>query len=515
MNEKNQLSSHEARALAYFAVGVSSEGSIGGRDVSNHLSFAGKEHGGTQLEPVGNSGYSLGTLQTDLGAHSEVAQALVFSFQAWARKQHPDWVLDEKQVQQTAADLGRSGNTIRAEAGRPLDPSVKSHLDTFLTTDAGRTFVHERDERQIDRLMRPDSTFARLQATPLYQGSSQEDQARLSTIALKLENQTGGDGERWKKGVVVRSGLLESIDKGGLKSVDDVRNWVHENLPKYVGNGVDHALRGTETFLRLERTDPQSNLNRAWQSVKVNATVNPASLDANSDQGKYYAAVKDQFLHSGAQHLAKRGVQRDDVAELQTKLAKLGYAGSDGKPLTADGHMGPGTRHAVKAFQHDNHLTEDGVAGRNTLKDLDVKLKEQALAPPSRQEPGIQDSPLFKQAQTALQKTDAQFGRKPDQLTDNAAAAVAVAAQKAGLTRIDHLELGGPDNSKLFAAQGKLGTAHSKVIDVPTVEAMHTPITQSARAFEETRRAQQHAPTEQPAQVSQPAPQQTAPALSR
>ncbi|MGJ7542707.1 XVIPCD domain-containing protein [Variovorax sp. LT1R16] len=515
MNEKNQLSNQEARALAYFAVGVSLEGSIGGRDVSNHLSFAGKEHGGTQLEPVGNSGYSLGTLQTDLGAHPEVAQALVSSFQAWAKKQHPDWVLNEKQVQQTVADLGRNGNAIRAEAGRPLDPSVKPHLDAFLTADAGKTFVHERDERQIDRLMRPDSTLARLQATPLYQRSSHEDQARLSTIALKLENQTGGDGERWKKGVVVRSGLLESIDKDGLKSVDDVRNWVNEHLPKYVGNGVDHALRGTETFLRLERTDPQSDLNRAWQSVKVNATVNPGSLDANSDQGKYYAAVKDQFLHSGVQHLAKRGVHSADVAELQTKLTKLGYTGSDGKPPTADGHMGPGTRHAVKAFQHDNHLKEDGVAGRNTLKAIDVKLREQTLASPSRQEPGIQDSPLFKQAQNALQKIDAQFGRKPDQLTDNAAAAVAVAAQKAGLTRIDHLELGGPDNSKLFAAQGKLGTAHSKVIDVLTVEAMYTPITQSARAFQETRQAQQHAPTQQPPQVAQPAPQQTAPALSR
>lgn len=515
MNDKNQLSSQDARALAYFAVGVSSEGSIGGRDVSNYLSFAGKEHGGMQLEPVGNSGYSLGTLQTDLGAHPEVAQALVSSFQAWARKQHPDWVLDEKQVQQTVADLGRNGNTIRAEAGRPLDPSVKPHLDAFLTTDAGKTFVHERDERQIDRLLRPDSTLARLQATPLYQGSSREDQARLSTIALKLENQTGGDGERWKKGAVVRSGLLESIDKNGLKSVGDVKNWVNEHLPKYVGTGVDHALHGTETFLRLERTDPQSDLNRAWQSVKVNATVNPGSLDVNSDQGKYYAAVKDQFLHSGVQHLAKRGGHSADVAELQTRLTKLGYTGTDGKPLTADGHMGPGTRHAVKAFQHDNHLKEDGVAGRHTLKTIDVKLKEQALASPSPQEPGIQDSPLFKQAQTALQKIDAQFGRNSDQLTDNAAAAVAVAAQKAGLMRIDHLELGGPDNSRLFAVQGKLGTAHSKVMDVPTVEAIHTPIEQSARAFEETRQAQQHAPSRQQAHEVQPLAQQAAPALAR
>lgn len=86
----------------------------------------------------------------------------------------------------------------------------------------------------------------------------------------------------------------------------------------------------------------------------------------------------------------------------------------------------------------------------------------------------MQDSPLFKQAQTALLKIDAQFRRKPDQLTDNAAATVAVAAQLAGLTRIDHLELGGLDNSKMFAVQGKLGRVHLKVVDVPTVDAMHT-----------------------------------------
>ncbi len=56
----------ELRAVAYFAVGVTSEGSNAGRDVSYRLSFAGNVRNGV-MDPVGNSGYSFGTLQIDLG----------------------------------------------------------------------------------------------------------------------------------------------------------------------------------------------------------------------------------------------------------------------------------------------------------------------------------------------------------------------------------------------------------------------------------------------------------------
>jgi putative chitinase len=112
---------------------------------------------------------------------------------------------------------------------------------------------------------------------------------------------------------------------------------------------------------------------------------------------------------------------------------------------------------------------------------------------------------MFQQAKSALQKIDAQYGRKPDQMTDNAAAAVAVAAQKAGLARIDHLELGGPDSGKIIAVQGKPGNAHSKVIDVSTVEAVNTPVAQSSQAFAQA----------QAQRASQPAQQQTGASLSR
>lgn len=146
------------------------------------------------------------------------------------------------------------------------------------------------------------------------------------------------------------------------------------------------------------------------------------------------------------------------------------------------------------------------------------KMNEEGLAPHAARA-SIADSahpgqPMFSQAQSLLQKIDAQYGRKPDQLTDNAAAAITVAAHKAGLTRIDQLELGAPDNSRIFAIQGTPGMPFSKMVVVPTVEAMHTPIAQSAKAFAEVQQAQPHAAAQEAQQVPHPARQQAAPAPS-
>ncbi len=61
----------------------------------------------------------------------------------------------------------------------------------------------------------------------------------------------------------------------------------------------------------------------------------------------------------------KLGVNGAEVRELQTKLKALGfYKGS------VDGDFGAGTEAAVKAFQKQYRLTEDGIAGRTTLAAL-------------------------------------------------------------------------------------------------------------------------------------------------
>jgi len=51
------MTDDELRSVAYFAIGVTSEGSNAGRDVSYRLSFAGNVRNGV-MEPVGNSDYS-------------------------------------------------------------------------------------------------------------------------------------------------------------------------------------------------------------------------------------------------------------------------------------------------------------------------------------------------------------------------------------------------------------------------------------------------------------------------
>ena len=165
---------------------------------------------------------------------------------------------------------------------------------------------------------------------------------------------------------------------------------------------------------------------------------------------------------------------------------------------------------------------DNGIGKRKLgFADWQYKLTPQVMAGLAKGEVNLPVTPitdkhhpghaLYKQALVGLEKFNAAHDIPSDQRTQNAAAVVAVEAHHHGLKRIDHVE---PNVSgdKLIAVQGKAGSAHSRIVDVPTVEAMHTPIAQSAKAFLE---AQQHVSTQHPEQMVHQSPQQTAPALSR
>ena len=66
-----------------------------------------------------------------------------------------------------------------------------------------------------------------------------------------------------------------------------------------------------------------------------------------------------------AEALSKYGSRGSEVAQIQQRLNELGY--NAGK---ADGIFGSNTLNAVKAFQKDQGLAVDGIAGPNTLKAL-------------------------------------------------------------------------------------------------------------------------------------------------
>ncbi|HEY9133208.1 MAG TPA: peptidoglycan-binding domain-containing protein [Dyella sp.] len=281
------LTDNEARAVAYFAIGVSSEGG----DQAYRLSLAGNiahdAQGHAVLQPVANSGYSIGTLQTDLGqAGQGVSTSLVDAYQAWARSNHPDWVLDAAHRTQTINDLSRNGRQINADDGRDLDASVKSHLNSFLASDAGVTFVHNRDVEQVDKLM--TDVVTPLRASTLYRQASSDDQARLIAIAAKAYNQS----ERWG-GQIVRD-----IGNGTYRNVADVSGAVN-HMPDYMQSGRDAALRGAELFNALEHAGRDSPMHGPWQDVLANPLVNPTRLDADPAHphlNPEYRTIKDAFV---------------------------------------------------------------------------------------------------------------------------------------------------------------------------------------------------------------------------
>ena len=65
----------------------------------------------------------------------------------------------------------------------------------------------------------------------------------------------------------------------------------------------------------------------------------------------------------------RRGDKGEYVTLLQTKLIQSGY---DLEPWGADGDFGKKTEAAVKAYQRDHGLVEDGICGNNTWNSLNA-----------------------------------------------------------------------------------------------------------------------------------------------
>ncbi|WAT16317.1 peptidoglycan-binding domain-containing protein [Xanthomonas fragariae] len=304
------LTDNELRALAYYSIGVSSEGG----DVAYQLSFAGKaileKDGSMMLKPVANSGYSIGTLQSDLGQRPKDARDLVDSFQDWSKSNHQNWTLNDHQRTQFTNDLQRTGHHIRdpnyehdlkihaniPEKGPDLNQELKSHLNSYLNSDSGKKFIHQKDENQIGELI--DRVSTPIKRTELYQKSSQEIQAKIFAATAKAFNQN----EIWGQDII------DDINDNKIKSIEDInkkisgfvkRNPKHPDQPTYMESGRDAALRGAETFNALRNASAQNPLHAPWQAVMANPLVDPTQLHADPKHphlAEQYATVKALFV---------------------------------------------------------------------------------------------------------------------------------------------------------------------------------------------------------------------------
>jgi hypothetical protein len=130
-------------------------------------------------------------------------------------------------------------------------------------------------------------------------------------------------------------------------------------------SGHSHYPPPNKSSITLEQSAGALNQMRAEYKASIDRGLTPdAAWQAVTDSGPSQTQTNPQ--HSiGALH---QGAHGEVVRTLQTDLAALGYTDARGQPLQPDGHYGHDSEAAVRAFQSDHGLRNDGIAGANTLE---------------------------------------------------------------------------------------------------------------------------------------------------
>ncbi|XLA26078.1 XVIPCD domain-containing protein [Xanthomonas campestris pv. raphani] len=536
----SRLTDQELRATLYFAVGVSSESGY----AAYQLEVAGDNLRTPLLEPADNSGYTIGTIQTDLGQHYQpnmpsgenVPRDLVNAYQQWAHGQQQDLVLSQQQVDQTIADLGRNGRAIRVDAGRPLDAEVKSKLDTFLSSNEGISWVHQRDVAQIDKLM--DRAIAPLQRSELYQNSSLDDQVRLATMVGKAYNQNE----------TRTAPMIRNIEANQYHSLADVSAAIDDLNPRATGRGDyleagrDKALEGADVVNALRNADSRSPLATVWTNVVANPLVDPTTLNApqaGQNLAHEYHAVKNLFLHyNRAEEFVSaldRGATYQNASTDRADPTRFNGAGfyAAGNDFVTWDKTGQGhaflngawsgvERQNLARVRNDDGTTDLSISENGQTRKLlhvdpranPLRGSEEPAQPTLHDQPPVvprhgsllpSQDPLHRQAEDAVRRLEQGLGREYDDNSARLAASSAYLAKENGLTRIDHVVLS--ENYKsvrqgenLFVVEGALNDPAHKMAHMKTNDAIAQPVEQSLAQLQslgETQRQQQSQQQEQ------------------
>jgi len=173
----------------------------------------------------------------------------------------------------------------------------------------------------------------------------------------------------------------------------------------------------------------------------------------------------------GGEHANAPGL---DVRHLQLELTRLGYRDAHGHVLKADGDFGDRTKEAVQAFQRAHGIDPIGVVGPQTRAAL-----RQAGQHPTPVDPTHADHALHRQSMAAVHRLDASLGHHRDANSERLEASITRLAKENGLTRIDHVVLGG--NGNVFVVEGGLDAPARRVAHMPVQAAVATPAAESFR----------------------------------
>ena len=484
----SQLDTHDIDSLVgatYFIVGRGTEGG----PVPYHLTIAGITAGksdpswGSISEVAANSGYSLGTIQVDLGQRGTWAlgatsgaplrsgettyvDAIIEQASRYAAEHDLTFTHDSAQLR---TDLLSHGNGLNGLSSLSfIDTDTRDSINAWAGSEGGQRWIH----KNIDYPQVKQATKAALDLLDKYGKNVSEDH-RLETIAIlaKTANQRPKSMADFKA-VLEKGGNYEDV----LAEARDI----HKKHGYYVGSTAAEFAEKYKSAYKDPTT--AAAIDRAHAKVG-DTNFDPSKASEDPDIDEALKAI-DQGSRTRVVVL-RQGDQGKEVRALQTELAQLGYKDLHGHALNPDGDFGPSTRHAVKAFQHDHGLSDDGVAGNNTSKALreeiaqHTSLQQSALQAITMDHPQHPGYPMFQQSLACVGKLDEAQGRATDFQSYNLSGVLALAAKREGLERIDQVVLS-DDATRAIAVQGDLCSPLRRLADVDVLSGVNTPLAQSS-----------------------------------
>lgn len=479
---------HDIDSLAgatYFVVGRGTEGGPS----SYHLAIAGITSGssdpnwGKVGDIAANSGYSLGTIQVDLGqrgtwtlgatdgtalkpGQTTYVDGIIDQAAKYAKDHDLKFTSDTAQLR---ADLLTHGNGKRDRSSLAfIDTNTRDGINAWAASEDGQKWIHA----NIDYPQIKHATQSALDVLEKYGTNIPEDR-RLETIAIlaKTANQMPSRMIEFEK-VLKNGGDYDDV----LAKANEIKG-----AHRYY-DGPKAASIAEQYKKAYDDPEKEAAFDRAHDKVG-DANFDPSKSANDPDIQEAIKAIgQGGRAHVPEHHESMRqGSRGEKITTLQTDLAKLGFTGAHDHTLHPDGNFGSDTKAAVEKFQRANHLKDDGVVGPATHKAIDAKLRE---ITPMHTQPTLADTThpgngMYLQALDAVHRLDAQRGRAPDQHSGNLAAALTVAAHGSGMSRIDHVVLS-DDASRAYAVQGDMNSLFKRHTDVNVAQAIGTHVTQSS-----------------------------------
>lgn len=169
-------------------------------------------------------------------------------------------------------------------------------------------------------------------------------------------------------------------------------------------------------------------------------------------------------------------------------------------------HLKEGFEHVKEEISEGIHAIEEKASGAWHTLTHPKEWFEHEKPQVALDHPQHPDNALFKKVLEGVHQVDAKQGRTPDQLSENLAASLTVAARKEGLDKVNHVLLDDP-GLRTYAVQGELNSPLKQLASVDTAQAVATPVAQSSAQWQQAAEARQNQQNEALAQ--QQAQQQT------